>query len=68
MKNSPAYGRRNVQTVTTGTGEAPVRPAALRRTAVGEGWPYNRPNREVGHQRVGESEAAICTDRAVRTT
>jgi hypothetical protein len=45
--DSPAHGARNVQIVTTGTGEALPGPVACeksRRSIV----PYNRTNREVG--------------------
>ena len=47
LKDSPAYGARNVQTVAAGTGEALPGPVTC-------GWchwsgaPYNRANREVG--------------------
>lgn len=59
MKNSPAYGRWNVQIVTAGTGEALPGPVALRAMATGSGVPYNRLNREVGDLSGGASEAAI---------
>jgi hypothetical protein len=47
LKDSPAYGARNVQIVTAGTGEALPGPVTCgfchRSSAL-----YNRPNREVG--------------------
>lgn len=46
MKDSPAYGTRNVQMVTAGTGEALPGPMALR-VAVGASCPITGSGREV---------------------
>jgi hypothetical protein len=58
VKDSPAYGARNVQIVTTGTGEALPGPVACefsRRSAVS----YNRFTPGSGHRAGWASEAAV---------
>jgi hypothetical protein len=67
LRNLPAYGARNVETVAAGTGEALPGPAACEFVA-GASCPITglKPGRGAGAGR--ESEAAMCTDRAERTT
>jgi len=47
LKDSPAYGARNVQIVAAGTGEALPGPGDLRISCPQSGALYNRPHREV---------------------
>jgi hypothetical protein len=46
-KDSPAYGARNVQIVTAGTGEALPGPMACAGCVIGSVGLYNRPHREM---------------------
>ena len=48
MKDSPAYGARNVQMVTAGTGEALPGPVACVLVAAGASHPITGLRREVG--------------------
>ena len=50
LKDSPAYGARNVQIVTAGTGEALPGPGDLRISCPRSGVLYNRPHREMSSE------------------
>ena len=58
MRDSPAYGARNVQMVTTGTGEALPGPVACEYSHRSVGS-YNRFTPGSGHRAGWASEAAV---------
>jgi hypothetical protein len=67
LKDSPAYGARNVQIVAAGTGEALPGPATCGNDVVGASRPITSDPGKWVASRVGV-EGGGSTDRAERTT